>query len=156
MLGYWNNPEATSQAIDAGRWMHTGDLATMDEEGYINIVGRIKDMIIRGGENVYPREVEEFLYTHPDISDVQVIGIPSERYGEEVMAWVKLREGAVASDEDLVAFCRGKIATYKIPRYWKFVDGFPMTVTGKIQKFKMRETAVAELGLEQAAAVVTA
>jgi fatty-acyl-CoA synthase len=156
MLGYWNNPEATSQAIDVGRWMHTGDLATMDDDGYINIVGRIKDMIIRGGENVYPREVEEFLYTHPDISDVQVIGIPSERYGEEVMAWVKLREGAGTSDEELVAYCRGKIATYKIPRYWKFVDAFPMTVTGKIQKFKMREAAVAELGLEQAAAVVTA
>ena len=157
MLGYWNNPEATSQAIDAARWMHTGDLATVDDEGYINIVGRIKDMIIRGGENVYPREIEEFLYTHPDISDVQVIGVPSERYGEEVMAWVKLREGAEPiSDEALVAFCRGKIATFKIPRYWKFVDGFPMTVTGKVQKFKMRETAVEELGLETAAAVVTA
>ena len=156
MLGYWENPEATSQAIDAARWMHTGDLATLDDEGYINIVGRIKDMIIRGGENVYPREVEEFLYTHPDISDVQVIGVPSERYGEEVMAWVKLREGASVSDEALVAFCRGKIATYKIPRYWKFVDGFPMTVTGKIQKFKMREDSVAELGLSHAAAVLTA
>jgi fatty-acyl-CoA synthase len=156
MLGYWNNPEATSQAIDAARWMHTGDLATMDDDGYINIVGRIKDMIIRGGENVYPREIEEFLYTHPDVSDVQVIGVPSERYGEEVMAWVKLREGAAVSEEQLVAFCRGKIATFKIPRYWKFVDGFPMTVTGKIQKFKMRETAVSELGLEKAAAVATA
>jgi fatty-acyl-CoA synthase len=156
MLGYWNNLEATSEAIDAARWMHTGDLATMDDEGYVNIVGRIKDMIIRGGENVYPREIEEFLYTHPDISDVQVIGVPSARYGEEVMAWVKLREGATASDEDLAAFCRGKIATYKIPRYWKFVDGFPMTVTGKIQKFRMRELAVEELGLQQAAAVVTA
>jgi fatty-acyl-CoA synthase len=136
--------------------MHTGDLATLDDDGYINIVGRIKDMIIRGGENIYPREVEEFLYTHPDVSDVQVIGVPSERYGEEVMAWVKLREGATASDDDLTAFCRGKIATFKIPRYWKFVDGFPMTVTGKIQKFKMRETAVSELGLEKAAAVATA
>jgi len=157
MLGYWNNPEATSQAIDAARWMHTGDLATVDHEGYINIVGRIKDMIIRGGENVYPREIEEFLYTHPDISDVQVIGVPSERYGEEVMAWVKLREGAeLISDDALVAFCRGKIATFKIPRYWKFVDSFPMTVTGKVQKFKMRETAVEELGLETAAAVATA
>src|SRR5207244_1786150 len=156
MLGYWNNPEATSQAIDAARWMHTGDLATMDDEGYINIVGRIKDMIIRGGENVYPREIEEFLYTHPEVSDVQVIGVPSPRYGEEVMAWVKLREGSRLSDDDLVAFCRGKIATFKIPRYWKFVDGFPMTVTGKIQKFKMREIAVEELGLEKAAAVVTA
>ena len=134
-----------------------GDLATVDDDGYVNIVGRIKDMIIRGGENVYPREIEEFLYTHPDISDVQVIGVPSERYGEEVMAWVKLREGAEPpSDEALVAFCRGKIATFKIPRYWKFVDGFPMTVTGKVQKFKMRETAVEELGLEKAAAVATA
>jgi fatty-acyl-CoA synthase len=156
MLGYWNNPEATAEAIDAARWMHTGDLATLDDDGYVNIVGRIKDMIIRGGENIYPREIEEFLYSHADISDVQVIGVPSERYGEEVMAWVKLREGASASKEELTAFCRGKIATYKIPRYWKFVDGFPMTVTGKIQKFKMRETAVAELGLESAAAVATA
>jgi fatty-acyl-CoA synthase len=156
MLGYWNNPEATQDAIDAARWMHTGDLATLDDEGYINIVGRIKDMIIRGGENIYPREIEEFLYTHPDVSDVQVIGVPSERYGEEVMAWVKLRSGAGVSGDDLTAYCRGKIATYKIPRYWKFVDGFPMTVTGKIQKFKMRETAVGELGLEKAAAVVTA
>jgi fatty-acyl-CoA synthase len=156
MLGYWNNPEATSQAIDAARWMHTGDLATMDDEGYVKIVGRIKDMIIRGGENIYPREIEEFLYTHPDISDVQVIGVPSERYGEEVMAWVKLREGAHPAEDDLAAFCRGKIATYKIPRYWKFVDGFPMTVTGKIQKFKMREAAVSDLGLERAAAIATA
>jgi fatty-acyl-CoA synthase len=156
MLGYWNNPEATALAIDPARWMHTGDLATMDEQDYVNIVGRIKDMIIRGGENIYPREIEEFLYTHPGVSDVQVIGVPSERYGEEVMAWVKLREGEHLTDEALVAFCRGKIATFKIPRYWKFVDGFPMTVTGKIQKFKMRETAVSELGLEKAAAVATA
>jgi fatty-acyl-CoA synthase len=158
MLGYWNNPEATAEAIDSARWMHTGDLATMDELGYVNIVGRIKDMIIRGGENIYPREIEEFLYTHPDISDVQVIGVPSEKYGEEVMAWVliKPRESAPPSEEELVAYCRGKIATYKIPRYWKFVDGFPMTVTGKVQKFKMRETAIAELGLERAAAVATA
>lgn len=156
MLGYWNNPEATSQAIDAARWMHTGDLATMDDEGYVNIVGRIKDMIIRGGENVYPREIEEFLYTHPDVSDVQVIGVPSARYGEEVMAWVKRREGASVTEDDLSAYCRGKIATFKIPRYWKFVDSFPMTVTGKIQKFKMRETAVDELGLETAAAIATA
>ena len=156
MLGYWNNAEATSQAIDAARWMHTGDLATIDDEGYVNIVGRIKDMIIRGGENIYPREIEEFLYSHPDVSDVQVIGVPSERYGEEVMAWIKRREGASVSEDDLVAFCRGKIATYKIPRHWKFVDGFPMTVTGKIQKFRMRELAVEELGLEKAAAVVTA
>jgi fatty-acyl-CoA synthase len=156
MLGYWNNAEATQEAIDAARWMHTGDLATMDEDGYVNIVGRIKDMIIRGGENIYPREIEEFLYQHPDISDVQVIGVPSARYGEEVMAWVKLREGASVSEDDLTAYCKDRIATYKIPRYWKFVDGFPMTVTGKIQKFKMREAAVDELGLQQAAAVVTA
>jgi fatty-acyl-CoA synthase len=156
MLGYWNNAEATDEAIDVAGWMHTGDLATMDEEGYLNIVGRIKDMIIRGGENVYPREIEEFLYTHPDISDVQVIGVPSARYGEEVMAWVKLREGAQVTDDDLSAYCRGKIATFKIPRYWKFVDAFPMTVTGKIQKFKMREQSVGELRLEQAAAIVTA
>jgi len=156
MRGYWNNEEATRQAIDAGRWMHTGDLATMDDEGYLNIVGRIKDMIIRGGENVYPREVEEFLYGHPDVADVQVIGVPSEKYGEEIMAWVKLRDGAGASGEDLAAWCKGKIATYKIPRHWKFVDAFPMTVTGKIQKFKMREAAIAELGLEKAAEVSTA
>jgi len=156
MRGYWDNEDATRQAIDASRWMHTGDLATMDEEGYVNIVGRIKDMIIRGGENIYPREVEEFLYTHPDIADVQVIGVPSEKYGEEVMAWVKLREGSRASGDELAAWCKGKIASYKIPRHWKFVDGFPMTVTGKIQKFKMRETAIEELGLQQAAGVRTA
>lgn len=156
MLGYWNNEEATRQAIDAARWMHTGDLATMDDEGYVNIVGRIKDMIIRGGENIYPREVEEFLYTHPAVADVQVIGVPDERYGEEVMAWVKLREGAQVTGEELAAYCRGRIATYKIPRYWKFTDTFPMTVTGKIQKFRMREMAIEELGLHGAAAVQTA
>ncbi|MFO7272065.1 MAG: AMP-binding protein [Sphaerobacter thermophilus] len=156
MLGYWNNEEATRQAIDAARWMHTGDLATMDDEGYVNIVGRIKDMIIRGGENIYPREVEEFLYTHPAVADVQVIGVPDERYGEEVMAWVKLREGAQVTGEELAAYCRGRIATYKIPRYWKFTDTFPMTVTGKIQKFRMREMAIEELGLHGAAAVRTA
>jgi fatty-acyl-CoA synthase len=156
MRGYWNNEEATRKAIDDARWMHTGDLAIMGDDGYINIVGRIKDMIIRGGENVYPREVEEFLYTHPDIADVQVIGIPSEKYGEEVMAWVKLREGAAANGDDLAAWCKGKIASYKIPRQWKFVDAFPMTVTGKVQKFKMRETAIEELGLEKAAGVRTA
>jgi fatty-acyl-CoA synthase len=156
MRGYWNNDEATRLAIDAARWMHTGDLATMDDEGYLNIVGRIKDMIIRGGENIYPREVEEFLYSHPDIADVQVIGVPSDKYGEEVMAWVKLREGSSRTGEELAAWCKGKIATYKIPRHWKFVDSFPMTVTGKIQKFKMREVAVEELGLEKAAGVKTA
>ncbi len=156
MLGYWNNEQATRQAIDGARWMHTGDLATMDELGYVNIVGRIKDMIIRGGENIYPREVEEFLYGHPAIADVQVIGVPSEKYGEEVMAWVKLREGGAVTGDELEAWCKGKIASYKIPRHWKFVDSFPMTVTGKVQKFKMREVSVGELGLEKAAEIRTA
>ena len=156
MLGYWDNPAATTEAIDRARWMHTGDLATMDDSGYVNIVGRIKDMIIRGGENIYPREIEEFLYAHPDVSDVQVIGVPSERYGEEVMAWVKPRAGASPTGESLEAYCRGRIATNKIPRYWKFVDAFPMTVTGKIQKYRMREESVEELGLQAAVAVRTA
>jgi fatty-acyl-CoA synthase len=156
MTGYWNDPERTAEAIDAAGWMHTGDLATMDADGYVNIVGRIKDMIIRGGENVYPREIEEFLYTHPDVSDVQVIGVPDAKYGEELMAWVKIREGASLTDDALKDFCRGKIAHYKVPRYIKFTDGFPMTVTGKIQKFKMRDQAVAELGRETAAGVKTA
>jgi len=156
MLGYWNDPHATRQAIDDGRWMHTGDLATMDDDGYVNIVGRIKDMVLRGGENVFPREVEEFLYTVPGISDVQVIGVPDEKYGEELMAWVKLRPGASVTGEEIRAYCRGKVATYKIPRYYKFVDSFPMTVSGKIQKFKMRETAIQELGLQRAAAIKTA
>jgi fatty-acyl-CoA synthase len=156
MLGYWNNDAATRGAIDAAHWMHTGDLATMDDDGYLNIVGRIKDMIIRGGENIYPREVEEFLYAHPEVSDVQVIGIPSERYGEEVMAWVKPKEGTTPTAESLEAFCRGRIATNKIPRYWKFVDAFPMTVTGKVQKYLMREASVEELGLQAAASVTTA
>ena len=153
MLGYWSNEEATRGAIDAAGWMHTGDLATMDEEGYLNIVGRIKDMIIRGGENVYPREIEEFLYGHPKVQDVQVIGVPDEKYGEEIVAWVRLREGQAATAEEIRDFCRGKIAHYKIPRHVKFVDGFPMTVTGKVQKFLMREESVKELGLERAAAV---
>ena len=156
MLGYWGNDEATREAVDAAGWMHTGDLATTDAEGYVNIVGRIKDMIIRGGENVYPREVEEYLYTHPAVLDVQVIGVPSQKYGEEVMAWVKRRPGAMTNGEELAAFCRGRIATFKIPAYWKFVDEFPTTVTGKIQKFKMREMAVAELGLTGAASQRTA
>jgi fatty-acyl-CoA synthase len=156
MLGYWNNPEATAQAIDRARWMHTGDLATMDAEGYINIVGRIKDMIIRGGENVYPREIEEFLYTHPKVSDVQVIGVPDAKYGEEIMAWIKLKPGEQATAEEIRAFCQGKIAHYKIPRYIKFVDSFPMTVTGKIQKFVMREQSIQELGLQEVARIQTA
>ena len=136
--------------------MHTGDLATADLDGYVNIVGRIKDMIIRGGENVYPREVEEYLFTHPAVLDVQVIGVPSEKYGEEVMAWVKRRPDAELSGDELAAFCRGRIATFKIPAYWKFVDEFPTTVTGKVQKFRMREVAVAELGLHAAASARTA
>jgi fatty-acyl-CoA synthase len=155
MLGYWNDPQATSEAIDEGRWMHTGDLAVMDEEGYVSIVGRLKDMIIRGGENIYPREIEEFLYTHPGVNDVQVIGVPSPRYGEEVMAWVKLRDGVRADEEELVSFCRGRIATFKIPRYWKFVDAFPMTVTGKVRKVEMREVSTRELGLAEVAATPT-
>jgi fatty-acyl-CoA synthase len=153
MLGYWDNDEATRTAIDAARWMHTGDLATMDDEGYLNIVGRIKDMIIRGGENVYPREIEEFLYGHPKIQDVQVIGVPDEKYGEEIMAWVKLREGQAATEDEIRDYCRGQIAHYKIPRYVRFVDAFPMTVTGKIQKFLMREESVRALGLQKAATV---
>jgi fatty-acyl-CoA synthase len=153
MLGYWNNEEATRGAIDAARWMHTGDLATMDDEGYLNIVGRIKDMIIRGGENVYPREIEEFLYKHPKVKDVQVIGVPDEKYGEEVMAWIVLKEGLTATVEEVRDFCRGQIAHYKIPRYVRFVDGFPMTVTGKVQKFAMRDESVKQLGLEKAAGV---
>jgi fatty-acyl-CoA synthase len=156
MLGYWDNPEATRTAIDPAGWMHTGDLATLDEDGYVKIVGRIKDMIIRGGENVYPREVEEFLHTHPAVSEAQVIGVPSAKYGEEVMAWVRLKPGASATQEELSRFCSGRISTFKIPRYWKLVDAFPMTVTGKVQKFRMRELSVVELGLEAVAAERTA
>jgi fatty-acyl-CoA synthase len=156
MLGYWDDPERTAEAINAARWMHTGDLATMDADGYLNIVGRIKDMIIRGGENVYPREIEEFLYTHPDIVDVSVIGVPDERYGEEVMAWVRLREGASLTLEELREHCQGRIAHYKVPRYLHVCDELPMTVTGKVQKFKMRETSITLLGLEAAAGTPTA
>jgi fatty-acyl-CoA synthase len=156
MLGYWNNEQATATAIDRAGWMHTGDLATMDEEGYVNIVGRIKDMILRGGENIYPREIEEFLYTHPAVADVQVIGVPDLKYGEEVMAWVKLKENQTVTSEELIAFCKANIAHYKVPRYWRFVDGFPMTVTGKIRKVEMREVSIQELGLEVAAGVKTA
>jgi fatty-acyl-CoA synthase len=156
MLGYWNNEVGTKGAIDVARWMHTGDLATLDDDGYLNIVGRIKDMIIRGGENIYPREVEEYLYTHPAVSDAQVIGVPSVKYGEEVMAWVKLKPGQQVDEAGLIAYCKNRISTFKIPRFWKFVDAFPMTVTGKIQKYKMREQAIDELGLQKAAAVKTA
>lgn len=155
MLGYWNNAKATAEAIDQARWMHTGDLATMDDEGYVNIVGRIKDMILRGGENIYPREVEEFLFTHEAIEDVHVIGVPSEKYGEEVMAWVKLKNECIVLESDLFDFCNKQIAHYKIPRYWKFVDTFPMTVTGKIRKVEMRETSIEELGLHEVAKIRT-
>jgi fatty-acyl-CoA synthase len=156
MVGYWHDDQRTREAIDAGHWMHTGDLATMDDEGYVNIVGRIKDMVIRGGENVYPREVEEFLYTHPDVADVQVIGVPDARYGEELCAWVRVRAGTQADEDGLREFCRGRLAHYKVPRYVIFVDEFPMTVTGKVQKFLMREESVRRLGLEAADAVRTA
>ena len=147
MPGYWDEPERTAEAIDEEGWMHTGDLAVMADDGYVNIVGRIKDLVIRGGENVYPREVEEFLYTHPDVADVQVIGVPDPRYGEELMAWVKLRPDATVDEDGLRDFCRGRIAHYKIPRYLRFVDEFPMTVTGKVQKFVMRDQSIADLGL---------
>src|SRR4051794_26589367 len=156
MLGYWEEPDKTAEAIDAARWMHTGDLATMDEHGYCKIVGRIKDMVIRGGENVYPREIEEFLYGHPDVADVQVIGVPDERYGEELCAWVRVREGAALEEDAVRGFCRGRLAHYKVPRYVVFVDEFPMTVTGKVQKFLMREESVRRLGLEAADAIQTA
>ena len=147
MLGYWNNPEATGEAIDGARWMHTGDLAVMDAQGYVRIVGRNKDMIIRGGENVYPREIEEFLFTHPAVADVQVIGVPDARYGEEIVAWVKLHPGQALEGETLRAYCKGRIAHYKTPRHIKFVDDFPMTISGKVQKFRMREISALELGV---------
>jgi fatty-acyl-CoA synthase len=148
MLGYWDDEARTRESIDAARWMHTGDLATIDDEGYCNIVGRIKDMIIRGGENVYPREIEEYLYKHPKIQDVQIFGVPDDHYGEEICAYIKLRPGVEATSQEIIEFCRGQIAHYKVPRYFKFVDQFPMTVTGKVQKFVMRDEAVVELGLK--------
>jgi fatty-acyl-CoA synthase len=156
MLGYWENAEATAGAIDAARYMHTGDIASMDGDGYVNISGRIKDMVIRGGENVYPREIEEFLYTHPAIKDVQVIGVPDERYGEELCAWVILHAGSEITAQDVRDYCKGQIAHYKIPRYVMFVEGWPMTVSGKVQKYKMREESIGTLGLENAAKIVTA
>jgi len=156
MLGYWDDEEQTRGAIDAARWMHTGDLAIMDDAGYLNIAGRIKDMVIRGGENIYPREVEEFLYAHPAIEDVQVIGVPDAKFGEELCAWVKLRPGETLTLEELRQFCTGKIAHYKIPRYLRISDEFPMTVTGKVQKYKMREVSVTELDLGEAAGMETA
>ncbi|OLZ52054.1 AMP-binding protein [Amycolatopsis keratiniphila] len=153
MLGYWEQADKTAEAIDAARWMHTGDLAIMDADGYVNITGRIKDMVIRGGENLYPREIEEFLYTHPDILDAQVIGVPDEKYGEELMAWVRMREGAEPLTAETVReFCEGKLARYKIPRYVHVVEEFPMTVTGKVRKVEMRAESISILGLEKAAA----
>lgn len=147
MKGYWNDEAKTQEAVDDAGWMHTGDLAIMDEQGYVNIVGRLKDMVIRGGENVYPREIEEFLYRHPKVQDVQVIGVPDQKYGEEVCAWIKLRDGEAATAEEIREFCKGQIAHYKIPRYIEFVPEFPMTITGKIQKFVMREQTISKLGL---------
>jgi fatty-acyl-CoA synthase len=147
MLGYWNDESGTAAAIDTARWMHSGDLAVMKDDGYVNIVGRLKDMIIRGGENIYPREIEEFLHTHPKISDVQVIGVPDAKYGEEVCVWIRLREGQSSTPEEIRDYCRGQISTYKIPRYVRSTTEFPMTVTGKIQKFRMREQMIEELGL---------
>lgn len=148
MLKYWNSPDATKQVLDEQRWMHTGDLAMMDEEGYIHISGRIKDLIIRGGENISPKEIEDFLYTYKGVMDAQVIGVPSEKYGEEIMAWIKPKEGITITEEEIRAFCKDRIAHYKVPKYWKFVDEFPMTISGKIRKVEMREIAARELGLE--------
>jgi fatty-acyl-CoA synthase len=146
MLGYWGDEARTREAVDAGGWMHTGDLATIDEDGYCRIVGRIKDMVIRGGENIYPREIEEFLHRHPDVQDVQVVGVPDERYGEELCAWIVPRPGATLDEESIRAFCRSEIAHYKVPRYVRLVNGFPTTVTGKVQKFQIREQMIKELG----------
>ena len=159
MNRYYNNPEATADTIDSRHWLHSGDLGTMDEEGYVKITGRIKEMVIRGGENLYPREIEEFVRTHPEVMDVYVIGVPDVKYGEELMAWVLPKGGDSLTEDDMKAFCKGKIAHFKVPKYWKFVtttEDFPMTVTGKIQKFKMRDTAIEELGLEKAATIKTA
>ncbi|HIJ07394.1 MAG: AMP-dependent synthetase/ligase [Methanomicrobiales archaeon 53_19] len=156
MKCYYNNPSATHSTIDPNGWNHTGDLGVMDEEGYIRIVGRLKEMVIRGGENIYPREIEEFLHHHPKIDDAYIIGVPDIKYGEELMAWVKVENGDILTEEDIRAFCKGKIAHYKVPKYYKFVDSFPMTISGKIQKFKMRQQAVEELGLQDAEKVETA
>jgi len=156
MLGYWDDPVATAAAVDSARWMHTGDLAVMREDGYVNIVGRLKDMVIRGGENIYPREIEELLYAHPKIGDVQVIGVPDPKYGEELCAWVRLREGHTATADEIRDYCRTVLAPYKIPRYIRFTIEFPLTVTGKVQKFRMRQISITELGLENAARMETA
>jgi fatty-acyl-CoA synthase len=150
MHGYWDDPVETAEAIDQDGWMHTGDIGIIDDESYCNIVGRIKDMVIRGGENLYPREIEEFLYRHPKIAEVQIVGRPDPKYGEELCAWIAVREGETLTDEEVRAFCQGQIAHYKVPRYIKFVDSFPMTITGKIQKFLIRDRMKQELGLEEA------
>ncbi len=156
MKGYDGEPEATARAIDEEGWLHTGDLATMRPDGCFHITGRLKEMIIRGGENIYPREIEEFLHGHPKIADVYVVGLPDEKLGETVLAWIKLKSGASLSEEEVRAYCRGKIAHFKIPQYVRFVDAFPMTVTGKIQKFRIREKEIEERGLEQASKILTA
>ena len=156
MKGYYKNPEASAEAVDAEGWLHTGDLAVMNDKGYCKITGRIKDMIIRGGENIYPREIEEFLYTHPKVMDVQVVGIPSSKYGEEVSAFIKLKEGVTADDEEMRTFCKDKIAFHKIPAFFLFVDEYPTTASGKIQKYKLREQATKTLGREEDAKIETA
>jgi fatty-acyl-CoA synthase len=156
MKGYDKEPEATARAIDKEGWLRTGDLATMRPDGYFRITGRLKDMIIRGGENIYPREVEEFFYTHPQVADVQVVGLPDEKFGETVAAWIRLKAGQTATEDEFREFCRGKIAHFKVPQYFRFVDTFPMTVTGKIQKFRIREIEIQERHLEKAAGVQTA
>ena len=152
MLGYWGDEDKTRQAIDSAGWMHTGDLATINTEGYGNIVGRIKDMVIRGGENIYPREIEEFLYRHPKIMEMQIVGVPDQKYGEELCAWIILREGQAATEAEIQSYCKGQIAHYKLPRYIRFVSAVPMTVTGKVQKFLIREAMCRELGLVEAKA----
>jgi fatty-acyl-CoA synthase len=156
MIGYWDMPQETDKVIDQNNWMHTGDLGIMDAEGYVKIVGRIKDTIIRGGENIAPLEIEDFLMSHEAVANAQVIGVPSVKYGEEVMAWVKLREGYEVATDELHEYCKGQIATFKIPKYWKFVDDFPMTVSGKVRKIEMREISIKELNLEDAAKILTA
>jgi fatty-acyl-CoA synthase len=156
MLGYYRQPEMTTQAIDADGWLHTGDLAMREPNGYFRITGRLKDLVIRGGENIFPREIEEVLYEHPAVRDVQVIGVPDRKFGEQVMAWVCLRDGREATAEELKEFCRSRLAYFKVPHYWKFVESFPTTVTGKIQKFRMREISIVELGLEDVARIETA
>ncbi len=156
MIGYYNMPAKTSEAVDAEGWLHTGDLAMREPNGYYRITGRIRDMIIRGGENIYPREIEERLYEHPAVQDVQVVGVPDRKFGEEVLAWIRLRAGKSATPDELKQFCREKLAYFKVPHYWKFVDQFPSTVTGKIQKYKIREIAIEELGLQDVANMETA